>query len=126
MSVKERLGKYLEFKKISKSEFGRVIGVSAAFVGSIRKSIQPDKVESIALNYPDLNIAWLLTGEGEMLYTSPAAQEPGIEHPAITIALKMLEEQLRVKDEQIAKLHQLLEIRLKGDVHEDAANADVG
>ena len=91
MSVKERLGKYLEFKKISKSEFGRVIGVSAAFVGSIRKSIQPDKVESIALNYPDLNIAWLLTGEGEMLRpeqstpTAVPATQPCIGIPLIPI-----------------------------------------
>lgn len=67
--VKYRLIQYLEIKKVSKAEFGRAIGVSSAFVTSMRKSIQPDKVESIALNYPDLNITWLLTGNGEMLRT---------------------------------------------------------
>lgn len=66
-TVKERLTSYLAFKRISKSEFGRIIGVSTSFIASMRKSLQPDKVASIAQNFPDLNIQWLLTGEGNML-----------------------------------------------------------
>ena len=66
-SVKERLIFFLNNVKVSKSEFGRRIGVSSAFVTSIRKSIQPDKLQSISLAFPELNIQWLLTGEGEML-----------------------------------------------------------
>lgn len=66
-TVKERLIEFLKFKGVSKSEFGERIGVSNAYVTSIRKSIQPDKIQAIALNYPELNTAWLLTGEGEML-----------------------------------------------------------
>mgnify|MGYP001224012532 CR=1 FL=1 len=69
MSVKERLTEYLRTKKISKSAFGRDVGVSSAYITSIRKSIQPDKLQRIALKYPDLNTVWLLTGEGEMLKT---------------------------------------------------------
>lgn len=67
MTVKERLKEFINFKDISVSEFCRQIGVSSAFVSSMRKSIQPVKTESIALRYPELNITWLLTGEGEML-----------------------------------------------------------
>lgn len=67
MTVKERLIEYISYKKISKSDFCRTIGVSVAFVSSMRTSIQPDKIKSIALNYSDLNTGWLLTGEGEML-----------------------------------------------------------
>lgn len=69
-SVKERLIYFLNGINISKSEFGRRIGVSSAFVTSIRKSIQPDKIQSISLEFPELNIQWLLTGEGEMLKDS--------------------------------------------------------
>ncbi len=67
MSVKERLKTYLKYKGVNASVFGRTIGVSSAFISSMRVSIQPDKVESIALNYPDLSIEWLLTGKGDML-----------------------------------------------------------
>lgn len=65
-TIKERLLAYLNEKRISKSEFGRSIGVSAAYVNSIRKSIQPDKLDAIIAKYPDLNINWLMTGTGEM------------------------------------------------------------
>lgn len=65
--VKERLSQYLEFVGDSKSEFGRKIGVSNAYISSMRKSIDPDKIQSIAFNYPNLNIEWLLTGNGDMI-----------------------------------------------------------
>ena len=38
----------------------------------MRKSIQPDKIKSIAIEFPELNTEWLLTGEGEMLKTGAA------------------------------------------------------
>lgn len=66
-TVKERLEFFLKSEKISNSEFGRRIGACASYVASIRKSISPDKIEGIAENWPNLNIEWLLTGEGEML-----------------------------------------------------------
>ena len=65
--IKSRLSAYLKAKGVNKSEFGRAIGVSSAYITSIRKSIQPDKLDKIAEVYTDLNISWLLTGEGEML-----------------------------------------------------------
>lgn len=72
-SVKERLIEFLEHERVSKAEFGRKIGVSSAYVTSMRKSIDKDKIKSIALNYPNLNLDWLLYGEGEMLKTDQAA-----------------------------------------------------
>lgn len=69
-TVRERLTEYLKVKKISKSAFGRAIGASSAFVTSIQKTIGSEKIQAITLNYPDLNIEWLLTGEGKMLKSS--------------------------------------------------------
>lgn len=73
-SVKDRLVQYLQYKRVSKSEFGRKIGVSSAYVSSIRRAPDIDKIKTIALNYPDLNIDWLLYGEGEMIKTSTDTQ----------------------------------------------------
>lgn len=69
MSVKERIKKYVSRKKISIREFERLSGLNYGYVNAIRVSIQPDKIESIASYFNDLNIEWLLTGEGEMLKT---------------------------------------------------------
>lgn len=74
-SVKYRLTNYLEYKGISKSEFGRTIGVSSAYITSMRKSIQPDKLKNIQECYPDLNTNWLLTGVGEMISKDFTSEE---------------------------------------------------
>jgi phage repressor protein C with HTH and peptisase S24 domain len=64
-TVKDRLKAYLSAKNISMAEFGRRIGVSGAYVTSMRKSIQPDKIEKIRIEFPDLDIDWLLTGKAK-------------------------------------------------------------
>lgn len=66
-TVKSRLCSYLTYKHISKTAFCRVIGVSSSFVTSMRCSLKPDKLEKIAVSFPDLNRDWLLTGMGNML-----------------------------------------------------------
>lgn len=77
-TVKERLNAFLRYKEVNNSEFGRAIGVSSAFVSSIRKSIQPDKIEKIKSTFPDLNVSWLLTGEGDMIESAePMPTEQG-------------------------------------------------
>lgn len=68
-TVKERLIRFIAHKNISQRRFEMSIGVSNGYINSIRTSIQPDKVQSIALQYPELNTGWLLTGEGSMLRT---------------------------------------------------------
>lgn len=68
--VSARVGQYLEEKKISYYAFENSLGASR---GSISKAVKDGKsigsnmLEKILLMYPDLNPAWLLTGEGEML-----------------------------------------------------------
>ena len=91
MSVKDRLTQYLDSKNISKSAFGRDIGVSSAYISSIRKSIQPEKIKRIALKYPDLNTTWLLTGDGEMLIKpeDKIAEKSGIPFYDINVQVKI-------------------------------------
>jgi hypothetical protein len=65
-TVKERLKLFLKESEIKGIDFCRTIKVSSGFISGMRESIQPDKLKSIAINYPSLNITWLLTGVGEM------------------------------------------------------------
>jgi hypothetical protein len=72
MPVKERIREFIKYKEISERLFCRKIGVSSTYVNSIRESIQPDKIQSISMQFPELNAGWLLTGEGEMLKSNSA------------------------------------------------------
>lgn len=55
---------------MSKNAFEKSCGLSTRYVSNISSSISPDKIKMIALNYPQLNIEWLMAGEGEMLKSS--------------------------------------------------------
>lgn len=72
MTVKERLVKYLKHKKVNIRQFQLMIGVSNSYVSNMRQSISPDKIISISNHFPDLNITWLITGEGQMLKLNEA------------------------------------------------------
>lgn len=67
MTVKERIKAFIKFKEVSVRSFENKCGLSYGYINNMRVSIQPDKVTSIAAQYPDLNTGWLLTGEGEMV-----------------------------------------------------------
>ena len=70
-TVKGRLLFYLKEKRIPQTEFCRKLGVAPTYIGVIRKSIPPEKINRIVSLYPDLSRDWLLYGEGDM-YTKEA------------------------------------------------------
>lgn len=67
MGVRERLIEYIKYKRMSRRGFAISIGASGAFVNNISKGIGNEYVDNIKTKYPDLNMTWLLTGEGDML-----------------------------------------------------------
>lgn len=69
-SVKERLLAFIKQQGISVNAFEKKCGLSTGYVANMRKSISPDKVMNIIQNFPELNAAWLFTGDGEMLKTT--------------------------------------------------------
>lgn len=78
-NVKQRLKQFIEYKKISVREFERKTNLSNGYVNGIEKTIMPKKMSFISLQFPELNIGWLLTGEGKMLKEeNESLQEPGI------------------------------------------------
>ena len=106
-TVKERLMKYLYKKDIKSNYFCSKIGVSAAFISSMIKSIQPDKLYSIAVNFPDLNIEWLLTGQGNMLRKS--YENVNKEDMELSDVVKKFQNQIELKDQEISILKKRIE-----------------
>lgn len=76
MSVKNRLIKYLSDNNIKKLHFEKEIGVSNGYINSLKESPSVEKLELISNVYSDLDLTWLLTGEGSMLKSeSPDTEE---------------------------------------------------
>jgi transcriptional regulator with XRE-family HTH domain len=123
MTVRERLIRYLKYKKISQSAFEKSVNLSNGYVNNIRKSIQPDKIQRIALQYQDLNAGWLLTGEGEMLRNGNAENsESRNTEKSEYISYRELYEQAK---EEISQLHETVgRLKAENEIHKQSDNPD--
>ena len=73
--TKERLLQYLRYKKLGQQKFEISIGMSNGWVNKVGDSIRENTLQKIKEVYPELNIAWLKSGVGEMLNTEDS-EEP--------------------------------------------------
>lgn len=64
--AKGRLLEYLDCKDIKKAEFYRTTGLANGFLDK-NDNIGSDNIEIIVSKYPEINLSWLVTGNGEML-----------------------------------------------------------
>ena len=65
-TVKSRLIHLLKEKRMSQTEFARLMGVSPTYIGAMRRSISDDRLRRLLEIFPDLNRDWILFGEGEI------------------------------------------------------------
>ena len=70
--LKDRIKTFIASKKLKNVMFEQMIGASNGYVKSIKDSISSDKIIKISKSFPELNINWLLTGEGQMLNSKQA------------------------------------------------------
>lgn len=75
--VRDRLEYYIAHKGLSVRRFEILIGASNGYVSNIKLNITPAKQKQIQSAFPDLNMSWLLTGEGEMLRHAPSQNITG-------------------------------------------------
>lgn len=66
MDVNSRIRKFLKGKKITVQSFEAAIGKTNGYIAHT-KSPTAGVIADIAKVYPDLNLSWLITGEGEMI-----------------------------------------------------------
>lgn len=67
MTVKDRMLALVDYTKLSKRKFQESIGVSNSYIQNISEGIGADVLNRIAIQYPEINTHWLITGEGKML-----------------------------------------------------------
>ena len=85
-SVKDRIIEFYTQLGVSKREFERTIGVSNGYIDKLKHTPMPEKLESILLQYPQLNKIWLLTGEGDMLNYENEKKQIDSSSPAFDLA----------------------------------------
>lgn len=74
MTAQERLKLFISYKGISMRKFEMAACVPVGYVKNIKYTITPDKQEKISSAFPELNLGWLTSGEGNMLRESNVTQ----------------------------------------------------
>ena len=64
--VQERLVVLAKALNISPNQFSLSIGRDRSYVKKITKEIQTDALRSIFNIYPNVNLVWIITGEGDI------------------------------------------------------------
>lgn len=98
--MNKRLEQFLSAENISQSQFAENIGVARASISHIlsgRNKPGYDFLEKMAINYPQLNLEWLITGKGRMYKTSAQILDSREDVPAagkdVRMAGKLIEKQ---------------------------------
>jgi len=109
--IKQRLIEFIESKGISKNRFELDCGLSPRYVSNISRSIGQEVIKKISLTYPELNIAWLLTGEGSMLKEDNQQNVPIPKdwERNYQDRISSLEEKVQMLNETIAAQKQIIE-----------------
>lgn len=66
-TTKDRLIQFIQFNHMSTKSFQERIGVSGSYVQNMVNGIGGGVVKRIMAEFPELNIDWLLAGEGDMI-----------------------------------------------------------
>ena len=124
-SVKQRLVRFAKYKCKSVRAFEMATNLTVGYINAIRVSIQPDKIQRIASYYPDLNIGWLLTGEGEMLKKNDGmVSEPAPMYEKRCERCKALEQTIEAQKQTIQAQQELIAELKKGKFTQaDSASA---
>ncbi len=110
MNIIERIIKIAENKGVSLNQFSKKIGVSNAYFSKQKKNnanVGSHIIEKIVRIYPDINIEWLITGEGDMI---KSGESPGGASSADNRHLNMLEKQLQDKELHIKDLQKSIDL----------------
>lgn len=100
MCIIERIYQLIDYKKDSVYKISKEIGVSNGYFSKTKAkngSVGGDIIEKIVNYYTDVNVEWLITGEGPMLKEkqAPQANTPDDKY------LQLLEEHNRTLKEQL-------------------------
>lgn len=72
MTTKERLKEFVSKQGLGQNAFEKKVGIAVGYLASKSISVTSDTIEKVVDNFPDLNLDWLITGEGDMLKNSGA------------------------------------------------------
>lgn len=82
MGLKERIMQYISYRRMTVQTFEFEAHLSNGAVSKMGDNTRKSTLDKISNTFPDLNKAWLLTGEGEMIHQLPSSSNSIISYTA--------------------------------------------
>ena len=108
----DRLIQFIEYVGLSARQFDLSIGAANGYTLRMKKnhaSVGSDVIENILKTYPQLNVVWLITGEGKMIKEDEGSELP--EYDSLPLSQKEEIERiikLKIKERQEEELKHIL------------------
>lgn len=100
-----RLKQFLSAENISQSEFAETMNIVRASVSHIlsgRNKPGYEFIRSLMQNYPNLNIEWLVLGQGKMYRIAEQIQQPKLPAPpADELLFPVEDDEISLPDEEV-------------------------
>ena len=115
MTFGQRIKKYIDYKGVSVRSFEMKSSLKNGAIYRVIKngtSLNGDSIASVGKEWKDLNLNWLMKGEGEMLMDKPTVHEPSSTYSPIKSSddqISWCEDALKRADEHIALQKDLIE-----------------
>lgn len=88
MTQRERLYQFIDYIGYSMRSFEREIGVANGTIRHLRDNLSANVKNRVSANFPQLNLTWLLTGNGEMLNGDNGNNGDSIHHNSGNVATR--------------------------------------
>lgn len=86
MDIQTRLKEFLSLKRLTFKDFEIQAGLANAAAARISENSRSSTFDRISIAFPELDIDWLRTGEGEMLKTLQQGESPALETPSTDVS----------------------------------------
>ena len=83
MGLSLRIKQFIEYEGVTTATFERECKLSNGTVSKMGEGTRRATLDKVSMRYPQLNITWLLTGEGQMLKSTPTQQSSGDNSPNV-------------------------------------------
>ena len=106
--MRDRIRAYIRHKGISEYRFCKEVGLAPSFLHGQAAGVSARSLEKIGKAYPDLNLKWVSTGDGDMLKGDGDGDD-------VKIAMSTHRALIEDRDAKIARLEALVK-KLKTEI----------